>query len=174
MDTEVLDLNKIDIIAPMLRKACGSFGLSCSHCKQGAWHPMSQDLDWSSEDYDGTKAKARVQNKSLIGFNDSMPQTNIEQTMDIDEVVFNKLQSRQSNLREGTLEVMKSLIPPPPVTKVPEEVTENTKTEELLEGEKKFQRKEQYKLYDRICVDQLSNREERDTDTDSLTYNYFG
>ena len=35
--------------------------------------------------------------------------------------------------------MMKSLIPPPPVTEAPEEVTENTNGEELFEAEKRLQ-----------------------------------
>ena len=57
MGTKVSDLNKIDVIAPTLRKACDSFSLSYSYCEQGALHPLLQDSDWSSEDWDGTKAK---------------------------------------------------------------------------------------------------------------------
>ena len=77
---------------------------------------MSQDSDRSSEDWDGTKAKAREQSKSLIDFHDSKPQTNTEQTTDIDQVAFSKLQIRQGDPREEPLEVMKSLIPPLPAT----------------------------------------------------------
>ena len=86
-----------------MRKACDSFGLSCSYCKQGAPHPLPQDSNWSRKDWDGTKTKAREQSKSLIDFNGPKPQTNMEQTMDIDEVAFSKLQIRQSDLKEGPL-----------------------------------------------------------------------
>ena len=116
LDTKVSDLNKTDIIAPIPRKACDSFSLSCSYCEQGAPHPSWQELDWSSEDWDGTKAKAREQNKSLMDFNDPKPQTNTEQTMDIDKVTFSKLHTGQSDPKEEPLGVMKSLIPPPPAT----------------------------------------------------------
>ena len=126
---------------------------------------MPQELDWSSEDWDGTKAKAREQNNSLIDFNDPKPQTNMEQTMDIDEVVFSKLQIRQSDPKEKL----------PPVTEAPEEVTENNNREELLEAEKRFQREEErYEFYDKIYVGQLSKEEESDMDTDGSIYTYFG
>ena len=101
----MLDLNKINIVAPTLRKACDSFSLSCSYCKQGTLHPSPQDSNWSSEDWDSTKAKAKKQSKSLIYFNDPEPQTNTEKTMDIDEVAFSKLQIGQSNLKGEPLEV---------------------------------------------------------------------
>ena len=54
-------------------------------------------------------------------------------------------------------------------------MTENANGEGLLEVEKRPQREEEkYKLYDRMYVSQLSNKEESDTDTDGLTYTYFG
>ena len=168
------DLNTIDIIAPIPRKACGRFGLSCSYCEQGAPHPLPQDLDWPSEDLDSTKAKVQEQSKSLMEFNDTKPETNTEQTMDMDEVAFSKLQIRQSDLWEEPLVVTKSLISPPPATEASEEVKENINREKLSEVEKKLQREEEkYKLYDRIYVDQLSDKES-DMDTDSSTYTCFG
>ena len=87
-DTKVLGLDRIDIKAPILAKACDSFGLSCSYCKQGVLHPSPQESDWSSEDWDGTKAKAREQNNSLIDFNEPKLQTKTDQTTDIDKVAF--------------------------------------------------------------------------------------
>ena len=55
-----------------------------------------------------------------------------------------------------------------------EDAKENTNREGLLEVEKRLQREEeQYELYDRIYVGKLSNKEESNTDTDSLTYTYF-
>ena len=77
----------------------------------------------SSEDWESTKAKAMEQSKSLIDFNDLKPQTNKEQTMDIDEVAFSKLQIRQSDPKEELLEVMKSLIPLPSMTEASEYMT---------------------------------------------------
>ena len=50
----------------------------------------------------------------------------MEQTTDIDEVAFSKLQIRQSNPKEETLEVTKSLIPPLSMTEASEDATENT------------------------------------------------
>ena len=83
------------------------------------------------EDWDGTKAKAREQSNSLIDFNNPKPPINMEQTMDIDKVAFSKLQIRQSNLKEETLEVTKSLIPPLPMRESLEDVIENTNGEGL-------------------------------------------
>ena len=107
-------------------------------------HPKS---DWSSEDWDGTKAKAREQNNSLIDFNDPKPQTNVEQTTDIDQVTFCNLQIGQRDLKEELIEVMTSLIPPPQVTETPGEVPENTNGEELLKQRRGFTRKKKNMYY---------------------------
>ena len=80
MDTKVSDLNKIHVLAPFLRKACNGFGPSCSYCKQDALHPLPQNSAWLSKDWDGMKAKAKEQSKSLIDFKDPKPKTDVEQT----------------------------------------------------------------------------------------------
>ena len=171
--TKVSELDRAEIKAPILTTVCDSFGL-CSYCEQDALHPSPQESDWSSKDWDGTKAKAREQNDSLLDFNDPKPQTNTGQTTDTEEVAFNNLQIRQSDLKEELVEVMKSLIPPPEVTEIPGEVTENTNREELSEVEKRLQKEEEkYDLYERIYIGQLSEGEESDMDTDDSTYTYF-
>ena len=72
----------------------------------------------------------------------------MEQTKDMDEVAFSKLQIGQSDLKEELIEAMKSLIPPPQVTETPGEVTENdTSGEELLELEKRLQKEEENMNY---------------------------
>ena len=91
------ELDKVNIKAPILTKACDRLGLSCSYCKQGALHPSAEESDWSSEDWDGTKAKTREQNDSLVDFNEPKPQTNIDQATDTDKVAFSKLHIGQSN-----------------------------------------------------------------------------
>ena len=174
-DTKVSDLNKTDIVVPIPRKACDNFGLSCSYCKQGVLHPSPQEFDWPSKDRDGTKAKAREQNKSLIDFNDPKPQTNMEQTTDIDKVGFSKLQIGQDDLKEEPLVVARLLIPQPTVTEPLEQVIENTNGEGLLEVEKRLQREEEHhELYNRIYMGQLSDEEDSSTDTDDSHYTYFG
>ena len=146
---------------------CDRFGLSCSYCKQGALHPSPQELDLSNKDLDGTKTKAREQKNSLIGFNGPEPQTIIDQTTDIDEVAFSKLQIGWSDSREEPKNVMKSLIPPP-------QVTGNINGEELSQAEKRLQKEEEkYDLHRRVYVGQLSEEEKSYMDTDSLTYIYF-
>ena len=110
-DTKVSELNKVEIKAPIPAKACDSFGLLCSYCEQGVLHPSPQELDWSSKDWDGDKAKAREQNNLLLDFSDPKPETNTDQTTDIDKVAFSNLQIGQGNpKREEPVEVMESLI----------------------------------------------------------------
>ena len=140
MDMKVSDLNKINVVAPTPRKMCNSFGLSCLYCKQGALHPLPQDLDWSSEDWDGDKAKKREQSKSLIDFSDPKPKVEMEQTMDIDEVPFSKPQIGQDDQKEEPLEVTESLVQPPSTTEISDDTAENTNGEELTETENRLQR----------------------------------
>ena len=60
------------------------------------------------------------------------------------------------------------------MTEALEDMMENANGEGLSEAEKRFQREEeQYELYDRIYMGQLSDEEESDTGTDDLTYTYF-
>ena len=41
---------------------CECFGATCSFCRQQVPHPLPDQSDWSIEDWDGDKAKAREQN----------------------------------------------------------------------------------------------------------------
>ena len=81
LDTKVSELDKIDTVtkAPILTKACGRFGLSCPYCKWCALHPSPQESDWSSEDWDSTKAKAKEQTNSLIDYNTPNPRLTLTQ-----------------------------------------------------------------------------------------------
>ena len=67
-ETKVSDLDKIDtdIKAPVLTKACHRFGLSCPYCEQGAPHLSPQELDWSSGDWDRTKAETKEETNLLM------------------------------------------------------------------------------------------------------------
>ena len=173
MDTQVSDLNKIDIVT--LRKACDGFGLSCSYCKQAAQHSLPQDSDWSSEDWDGNKAKTKEQSKSLIDLSDPKPKMDTEHTKDIDEIPFSKLQVGQDYSKEEPLEVTELLVPPPlQVTETSDNTVENTNGVDLTEAERKLQREEEkYKMLDRIYMGQLSDEEDSDPDTDDMSYTYF-
>ena len=168
-DTKVLELDRINIKDPILTKVCDRFGLSCSYCKQGAMHPSSQELDWSSVDWDGTKAKVGEQTDTLMDYNTPKPQSDIDTTTDVKEVAFSKLQIGQSNLQQEVIEMTDSLIPPPP-TETPGDMTGKNDGEELSDRERQLQQEEEkYDLYQRIYVGELSEEEESNTESDSLT-----
>ena len=134
-ETKVSELDKIDtdIRAPILTKACDRSGLSCSHCEQGAPHPSPQESDWSSKDWDGTKAKAKEETNSLMDYNTPKLQTDIDQKTDVDEIAFSKLESGQSDLKEELVEVTDSLIPPP-MTKMPEDTVEKNEQQQTIQS----------------------------------------
>ena len=70
--------------------------------------------------------------------------------------------------------MMKLLILPPSTMEASGNMTENTDVEELMEVERRLQREEEkYKVYSRIYVGQLSNKEESDMDTDDSQYTYL-
>ena len=154
---------------------CNGFGTSCLYCRQSAHHPSPQHSDWLSEDWDGDKAKSREQSKSLIGLSDPKSKKNVEQTMDIDKIPFSKLQKGQDDEKKEPLEVMDSLVPPHPlVTGMSNGTTENANEEELMEPERKLQRKEeQYAMYKRTYMGQLSDKEDSNMDTNKMSYTYF-
>ena len=59
------DMNKINIIQPVPKKPCECSAHTCTYCKYKAPYPSPIPSDWSSEEWDGEKAKVREQ-RSLI------------------------------------------------------------------------------------------------------------
>ena len=84
-------MNKIDIVQPTPKRACRSSDESCTYCKYEAPHPSPEPSDWSSEDWDGEKAKVREQ-KSLVDFMPPKQDTD-PQMMEVmaDDIPFSKL-----------------------------------------------------------------------------------
>ena len=113
-ETKVSDLDRVDtdIKVPILTKACNRFGLPCYYCEQGVLHPSPQESDWSSKDWDSTKAKANEQTNLLTDNNMLKPQTDVDQRTDFNEIPFSKLQIRQNDLKEKPVEVTDLLILP--------------------------------------------------------------
>ena len=111
------DVDKIDtgIKAPIPTKPCDRFGLLFFYCGQVALHPSSQELDWSSKDWNFTKAKTKEESNLLTDGNMPKLQTDIDQKMDVDEIPFSKLKIRQSDPKEEPVEVTDSLILPPTI-----------------------------------------------------------
>ena len=60
-DKDTIDFNKIDIIKPAPKWLCTRTQEECTYHKFHALHPSVTPSDWSSEDWDGDKAKARDQ-----------------------------------------------------------------------------------------------------------------
>ena len=57
-DSNSSDWNKLDIIQPTLR-LCNRSPKDCTFCMCNTSHPSPAPSDWSSEDWDGDKAKVR-------------------------------------------------------------------------------------------------------------------
>ena len=55
------DFRKVDVIEPTPKQVCTRMHGECTYCKYDALHAPTTLLDWSSEDWDGKKAKAREQ-----------------------------------------------------------------------------------------------------------------
>ena len=68
LDINSTDMSKINIIQPIPKKTCEYSVDTCTYCKYEAPHPSPIPSDWSSEDWDGKKAKAREQ-RLLIDIN---------------------------------------------------------------------------------------------------------
>ena len=86
IDTKTTGMNKINIIKLTPRMVCECYGPSCSYYKQNTLQPSPINSDQSSEGWDGNKAKAKEENKSLIDFEASNQKTDTEKFTDIDEV----------------------------------------------------------------------------------------
>ena len=66
-DHEVNDYNKIDIVQPTPKRPCTRTSEGCIYCMFDAPHPSITLSDWSSEDWDDKKAKAKEQ-RALLDF----------------------------------------------------------------------------------------------------------
>ena len=58
-DRDTIDFKKIDIVKPTPNQLCMRTHEECTYCKFDAPHPSATLSDWSSEDWDGNKAKSR-------------------------------------------------------------------------------------------------------------------
>ena len=176
-EAKVSDLDTIDadIETPVPVKSCDRFGLSCSYCKQGALHPSPQESNWSSKDWDRTKATRKEQTKEtklLLDWDLPKPQANINQKTDIDGLALGRLQIQQNVPKEEQVDVTESLIPLP-TTKALEETTKKT-DDELTRAEKRDQQEEEkYVMYQKTYIGQLSEEEESDKESDYSGSSYF-
>ena len=180
LGTNPTDMNKIHIVQPTPKRACECFGAACSHCKHEAPHPSPMQSDWSSEDWDGEKAKTREQ-KSLIDIDP--PKPDCRQTIDLeiaDDLPIDIITKHKDKKEEELPEVTDALVPPPEVlaaTPVTEVIKLENITEEnnggLTDQEQTLQREEEeYAIYIGMLSDEEESNTETDTDeTATLLYN---
>ena len=83
-DIDSSDWNKLDMIQPTPKRLSNRSPKDCTYCAYNALHPSPAPSVWSSEDWDGDKAKVREQ-RSLIDFKlvdaqvqDTTPETTID------------------------------------------------------------------------------------------------
>ena len=110
------DTNKINIIQPVPKRACDHSADTCTYCKYKAPHPSPIPSDWSSEDRDGEKAKAREQ-RSLIDIN--FPKLDQRQMTDseiLKELPIQNLNIQEDRKEEKLPEITDTLVPPSEVT----------------------------------------------------------
>ena len=110
-DREANSTSKINIIKSTPKRACECNDSSCTYCKYEVPHPSPVPLDWSREDWDGEKAKAREQ-KSLVDFVPSKQDID-PPVMEVmtDDIPFSKLTIRTDGPDKNPAEVMDTLIP---------------------------------------------------------------
>ena len=177
LNANLTDMNKINIVQPVPKRACECFGVTCSYCMYEAPHPSPIPLDWSSEDWESEKTKAREQ-KSLIDFDP--PKLDLRQTTDLETVNNLPIQNvsiYEDKKEEELPEVTVALVLPPEVLAATP-VTEVTKQENIAEEEDNRGLTDQQKILQKeeeeyaIYVSMLSEEEESDTkpDTDESLY----
>ena len=143
-----LDAIDTDNKPPSPIKIYERFRLSCSFCKQGTPHPSSQESDWSSKDWDGTKTeikKEREETNLLLDLDLPKPQSEPNPRTEVDKLDTDKLHIEQDSHMEERDEVPSSLVVLPiseDKMATMEETMEET-TEELTEAEKRYQLKEE-------------------------------
>ena len=115
-DSNSSDMNKLDIIQPTPKRLCTRSLKDCTYCKYNAPHSSPAPSDWSSEDWDGDKAKAREQ-RSLIDFNllgnqvqDTMQDTSHDKE---GKDLINGLENLMLEQDKTTPSTTGTLIPPP-------------------------------------------------------------
>ena len=62
LGTNSMNIGNINIIKPIPQKVCEQSGATCTFCLYKVPHPLPNQSEWSSKDWDGEKAKAKEQN----------------------------------------------------------------------------------------------------------------
>ena len=95
LDVNSMDMNKINIIQPVPKRACECSMDTCTYCKYKGLHASPIPSDWSSEDWDGEKAKTREQ-RLLFDLDFSKP--DLRQMTDSE--ILNELPIQNLNIQE--------------------------------------------------------------------------
>ena len=187
-DSNPSDMNKLDIIQPTPKRLCTRSLKDCTYCKYDALHPSSALSDWSSEDWDGDKAKAREQG-SLIDFKllgnqiqGTIQDTTQDASQDKQEKdLINSLENLMLEQDKTTPSVTDTLIPQPDISEEKCEA-EGTKDDDeiptynMTEQEQRLQCKEEkYGIYMSTfgCEGEDSDLDsDMDMDTDSNVMAY--
>ena len=109
------DMNKLNIIQPTPKRLFTRSLKDCSYCKYNAPHPSPAASDWSSEDWDGDKAKTREM-RSLIDFmllDNQIQDTTQDTSQDKQEKnLINGLENLTLEQDKTTLNMTDTLVPP--------------------------------------------------------------
>ena len=153
-------------------------GTTCLFCRQQVPHPLLDQSDWSTEDWDGDQAKARKQNP-IVKFDIPRPKSDNSTLNLVDSLPFQGLTIGTDEPDEKALEV--STIPIPPtepgavgtipkddqakLIPIPEEEGEITEQELRMQKEE-----ERYNFY----ISQLSLEDSNmDMQTDESDYPFL-
>ena len=143
LGTKPTDINKIDVIQPVPRRVQIIWP---NMLLLKAWSPTPSLVhsDWSSEDLDGDKTKAKEQ-KSLIDFKPPNPDsdkeftdqlTDMRKVILVDDIPFQNLTIGQNRPKEEPLETTNTLVPPP-VAAAMALATDMAKPDDTLEDKAK-------------------------------------
>ena len=179
VNVNLTDMNKINIIQPVPKRACEHSADTCTYCKYEPLHPSPIPSDWSSEDWDGEKAKVREQ-RSLVDLD--LPKTDLRQTTDTE--ILNEQLIQNLNIQvdgkegEKLPDITDTLVLPPEVAAVTlmmeemeqENIIEEKDAEGLTDQDQKLQKdEEEYAIY----IARKSEEEESNTEADSDESPYF-
>ena len=197
-DRDTIDFNKIDIIKPTPKQLCMRTHGECMYCQFDAPHPSATLLDWSIEDWDGNKPKAREQ-CPLLDFKileKQIQKTLQDRAQDIPQDMTHNVTTdkEETDLVNGIQDLMLESksdtqnltdVPAPPLD-MPEVKSKGeggtnrptmTLTYQMIDQEIQLQHeKEEYRIYRRTFGykgDDSILDSEMDTDSNTMAYPYL-
>ena len=178
LGTDSMNENKISILKFIPQKACKQFGATCSFCRQQVPHPLPNQSNWSSKDWDRDKTKAKEQS-SIVKFHILWPKMD-NPTMDpVDSIPFEKLMIQTDGPDKKALEVSTTLIPLPEQGAVEIAITDSQTKLDIVPKEEEEQAAQELRMWIeeekyRLYLGQLSPEEsEIDMETDGSNYPYL-